>query len=189
MLYPITLEPIGKDVEKSLREHPEFDLVISGGGIEAMHFIALCYDRDSEMVSRYPSIKRRKKEVLDVVGIDDDHLCEVLTVIKDKEIIDAVFKYLFLQDDRLWMSICANGDAFLEYMRETAKPLLDTRDDKQRMDAMNTKAKALEQMEVISSRIDGLMAKFTGGDDDLAKNLNTFRRISPEAVAKLKLNV
>ena len=159
------------------RERPDFD--------QAVKYIVLMYDKLSPLTKKFMNISERKKNAFVLAGYslekDAEHFDEFENF-KDEQVLDMTIEYLRYQNDHLWTMLVSNEQAFFEYQKALLAETLMIRNDKDKIAAISTKTKLMQDSNDIVDRIDRYYRQIFV--EDKIVNYAKGRRVtSPEAMA------
>lgn len=157
---------------------------------QLISLIAFVYDKNSPYAKKYLDINRRKRVVLDHLGLErkqksrfNDKVEDVLSC-KNNLVNDAIMQFLRLQQDSHWQSLVSYLELKAQVEKNIIDPKLELKDKKDSL-AMSSKLRV---------EIDGLQQEFLLGEknDALINNLyDTIQEeqmLSPEYIAEQTFN-
>ena len=147
-----------------------------------MNYILLMFDPESPFVKNYQNPKKRSLQVLDYTGLkrSKKETIEMLTSYEDIDVLGVIDELIKWINNRLWRNIVVNETVYNEYQRELMAPTAGKSKDK--LAALKVKSTILEEVDVISSRLDGYYDQLYANDKELMSALSNLR-ITPEGVA------
>jgi hypothetical protein len=153
-----------------------------------IRYILYMYDKDSPMRIFYPDTGKRKEECAILAHYNlkrDAEQLEIVFSLRDELISEIVSNWIVWQSSMIWSSYMTSTQMYWEYQREMMKGIIDFKDDKQLMDAMNAKAKLLKTSDELIISIESYERRLNQGDDALKEVLDFKRRriTSPELFA------
>lgn len=119
-----------------------------------IRYIVLMYDKNSPLVKRFNNLEQRKREAFVLAGfnIEDPNL-EVYKEFKDEEFTNMVTDFLIYQNDYIWMMLVSNEQTFYEFQKTLLQESAMIRNDKDKISAIASKAKLMEESDNIVTRI------------------------------------
>lgn len=181
-----------RDAQKLAFVLPElfrcYDLI---DGDNIVRYIILAYDRQSPFRASSQLALDRKRNILDHIGIKKgdrlyDKLITLAGDVDDEEImtiVDGISCYLKFQSDKLWSLISMNEIVFDQYICDANKPITTFKGDKERLQAIEVKAKLMRDAEECHNRLKRYWAEFTGKDVDAEVALQRAKPMTPETIS------
>lgn len=145
-------------------------------------YVELVYGKDSELVSRYSILKQRKRQASMKLGLSKAE-SKRFEELRDKRVVSAICRFLRKQDERLWSLIVTNEEVFEEYEREVLTTVTSERGDKDKLQALEVKAKLMAEMNKIHNRLRGYYNELAGGDEAVAEAARVSRKMTPEMLS------
>jgi hypothetical protein len=149
-----------------------------------IRYIIYMYDVESPFIKRFQKIEDRQREAAILSGFDvnkhKDRLRDLYSN-KDESTNDMIVDFIVELNNRKWAMIVSNEAIFYEFQRALRKPITNTRDDKNKMDAIMVKSKMMEESNTIDQRLDGYYEDLFGTKDLVEYGKR--KRISPETQA------
>lgn len=153
-----------------------------------IRYILYMYDKGSPMRIFYPDVTRRKEECakLSFYNLRDDkeRLIEIFSL-SDEEVSDIITNFIIWQDSMIWSAYVTSTQVYWEYQREMFVSISTVKDDKQKMDALNSKAKLMKESDGLILSIEAYERKLSQGDSLVKEALDFKKRriTSPELFA------
>jgi hypothetical protein len=171
--------------EKELRKHP-VTTQIFGDRIPIDHvpilkYVALLYDVKSPLRLKIPDISLRKQECAEIAGLKDGENSGIFDLSHDN-ILAYINSYLRYQSSKVWAILTANEEVLWQYQQELLKPILDFKNDKDKLQALEIKSKLMAECDAIIKRIESYEDKIFG---DNKEKKDVIRNITPESIANL----
>jgi hypothetical protein len=150
-----------------------------------IRYIILMYDVNSPLQKRIPSLDKRKEEAANLAGINlADPQFIVLRDFKDDHFTTMVIDFLIYQNNYEWTMLVSNAQTFYEFQKTLLQESTMIRNDKDKISAIASKAKLMEESNAIVSRIREYY-KYIFIEKDLeAKGAERVEAMSPELMAK-----
>ena len=168
-----------KKIFKGLFKHRRVDLE------KLIKYVIYMYDKNSPMRDLFSDINIRKNECAILAGYDLSKHEKKLTKIfnlTDKDIMEMLYNFLKYQNNKAWALLTSNEEGLWQYQKELLTPIVDFRQDKEKLQALEVKAKLMNECDMIVKRIENYEEKIFGDDDDI-KNKIKQERTSPESIA------
>jgi hypothetical protein len=149
------------------------------------------YDKKSPLIKQLTNIGQRKTEAALVAGYDARYEKEILDALydfTDHELKLLAIQFLKDQNDMYWSMIVSNEQTFFEYQKALLSEVVNFKDDKQKMDALNIKSKLMDECDKITMRVESYYQKVFGEGDAQIK-AKQMRSYSPESIAHRAKNV
>ena len=166
-------------------------------------YILLMYDSNSPLRNYFPELQKRKEFSASIAGydIDKDDVTPLFTftrkVVEEaededsepkeyvephEELLHAISDFLIYQNNRLWVLISTNEQAFYECQVKVMTEVVSDQ-DKDALSAIKIKKELLVAMDEIHKRLQLYYRELSGDDKDLELEITKRRRTSAEAVA------
>lgn len=147
-------------------------------------YIVWLYSKDSPLIREVVDIAARKERALSLTGLDMEGRDPggLLTELDNKDVQEAIFRFLKHQDSRLWAMIVTNESVFDQYTRQLliiGEIDAITKDELQKM---QIKGKLMEEMEKINTRLGKYYKEFFGDYQQELLPLKP-KRVTPESVS------
>lgn len=149
-----------------------------------IRYIVLMYDKGSPLVKRFSNLDQRKKEAFAIAGYTAlDPILETYKEFKVPEFTEMVTEFLIYQSDYAWMMLISNEQTFYEFQKTLLQESAMIRNDKDKISAIASKAKLMEESENMVSRIETYRKQIFVED----KVIEASKRVSssPEEMAKM----
>lgn len=174
-----------------LRDMPRFegvslDSLHKQQAVQIIKFFVLLYDKGSPLQHRYSDLSKRKDIAIELAGIHRKHqkpLMDELISLSNSVHVQVISEMLRKQADHSLSLLHSQEQLFYELLYHVMEPIQKEESDKDKMAALEKKAKLSEQMEDVSDRIEKYRAKYFRGDSNLEKKIKSIR-YSPEMIAK-----
>ena len=119
-------------------------------------YIFYMYDPKSPLIQYFTDISKRKAEASALAGFDhkkdEDRLKELYMLNEDK-VANMVIEFLRYINIRVWTMIVSSEETFYEYSQALLDKVLNVNNDKDRLSAVQTKSKIMEDMDAIDARL------------------------------------
>jgi hypothetical protein len=151
---------------------------------KVIRYIVLVYDKASPLVKRFTNLEHRKRHALAMAGFQvDDPTLTAYTEFKDEEFTNMVIDFLIYQSDYVWMMLVSNEQTFYEFQKTLLQESAMIRNDKDKITAIASKAKLMEESDNIVARVNDYRKQVFGEE----KLIETSKRVasSPEEMAKM----
>lgn len=174
-----------------LKQIEAFRDCISGDRNRIIRYICYLYDPGSPLQSEYQDLKARKEAAAELAGFKrnskglwPESTQDIFNVINkgDVNIVDMVFEFLRIINDKTWMILKVNEINFWEYSLMLMENI-SGKNSKEKLDAANVKTKLREELKIIASDTELYMKKMFGDEENLqALAKEKLKRITPETV-------
>lgn len=151
---------------------------------KVIRYIVLMYDKNSPLPRRFSNLDLRKKEASSLAGFNpDDPNLKAYKEFQDQEFTDMVVEFLILQNNYTWTMLVSNEQTFYEFQKTLLQESSMIRNDKDKISAIASKAKLMEESDKIVERINAYYKQVFTEE----KLIESAKRIasSPEEIAKL----
>lgn len=157
---------------------------------QVLRYIIALYDPKSPLIKGIQSLNGRKREALQIAGIDDDkYTTEVMIMqeCRDEKLVLFIQNYLrYYGKSMEWAMIQSFEQAFWEYQARIMQPIERGDKDKDLMSAVQIKTKLTDDIQGLYEKYQAALEKFYGEDKELIEQSSKITRFTPETVAKLK---
>lgn len=187
-----------KNILDNIKEMREYAVLLSLHGDKnrpdmdkLIRYTMALYDKKSPLIKLLTNIGQRKAEAALVAGYDARHdkdLLDGLYDFTDHELKLLAIQFLKDQNDMYWSMIVSNEQTFFEYQKALLSEVVNFKDDKQKMDALNIKSKLMDECDKITMRVESYYQKVFGEGDAQVK-AKQMRSFSPESIAHRSKNV
>lgn len=147
-------------------------------------YILLMYDKNSPLLKKSNNLEFRKNEALHLAGFNsDDPRLSTYKEFIDEEFTTMVIDFLIYQNDYVWMMLVSNEQTFYEFQKTLLQESAMIRNDKDKISAIASKAKLMEESDNIVNRIAAYRKKVFSEDKliDESKKI----AVSPEEMARM----
>ncbi len=174
------LIPVG---QKNLEKDPVVNQIfgkVSKDDIPLIEYVALLYDMKSPMRLKIPDIVERKEECAEVAGLkgDNTHIFDL----SDDKLLGYINVYLKHQSSKIWAILAANEEVLWQYQQELLTPIVNFKNDKDKLQALEIKSKLMGECDAIIKRIEAYEEKLFG-DNQLKKD--KIINYTPESIANV----
>lgn len=206
MMFDYSRMEFNPSVEGDLKKvYPKLEKIMKGVSDKVARYIILMYDKNSPLRDFYRDLNKRKQGACEQAGIkydselgeavrtfrkerktqrktkDGDYVDGKTFIEPDEDMLNAITEFLIYQNDRVWVMIITNENAFYEYQKKIMAEV-GGEIDKDQLTAVNTKTKIMEAMDAIHNRLEGYYRQMSGDDKDIETAL-VRRRLTPESQA------
>lgn len=153
-------------------------------------YIVFMYDINSPMRKFFSDIDERKKECAVLAGYDlqaDKARVGRLFDFTDKNITEMTTSFLKYQNNKAWAVLQSNEEVLWQYHHELLSPIINFKQDKEKLQALEIKSKLMNECDAIIKRIEMYEDKIFGGDQRLIAQVNS-SPTSPESIAYVQNN-
>lgn len=172
----------------------EFRKYGKGNRNYVIRYIMYAYDPGSDLVDLYPEdLKQRKEAALIEAGFERNKKDEfdqeliALMELRDEKVLEMIFAYLKIINNKLWMMIVSTEEMFLEYQKLIMKPISAQGDkEKDTITAADMKKKLREECNSMFNDLQKYYKTFFGGNQDLEDYNNQNPIITSENLKILK---
>lgn len=151
---------------------------------KVIRYIILMYDKGSPLIKKLTNLDSRKREASSIAGFNqDDPSLKAYKEFQDQEFTDMVVEFLIYQNNYTWTMLVSNEQTFYEFQKTLLQESSMIRNDKDKISAIASKAKLMEESDKIVERINAYYKQVFTEE----KVIETAKRIasSPEEIAKL----
>ena len=171
--------------EKELHKHPVtkqiFGSRVALSDTPILKYVALLYDIKSPLRLKIPDISLRKQECAEIAGVEES-VREYIFDLSHDNILVYINSYLRHQSSKVWAILAANEEVLWQYQQELLKPIINVKNDKDKLQALDIKSKLMAECDAIIKRIDSYEDKIFG---DNKEKKDVIRNITPESIANL----
>ena len=169
----------GKDIHKDKSVTQIFGKV-SADQIPLIKYIALMYDQKSPMRLKISDIQLRKEECYEMSELKGDK--EGIFDLSHDNILAYINAYLKHQSSKIWAVMTANEEVLWQYQQELLTPIVNYKNDKDKLQALEIKTKLMQECDAIIKRIEAYEEKIFGDNDDKKKEI---LNLTPESIANV----
>lgn len=167
-------------MDKDLAKNPIIIQIFGdiGGDLDVIKYIALIYDSKSPLRLKLPEIKTRKEEAASIAGLptkSDD-----IFDLTHPNMLGYVNAYLRYQSSKIWAVLAANEEVLWQYQQELLTPIVNYKNDKDKLQALEIKSKLMGECDAIIKRIDAYEEKLFGDNLERKDDVLNF---TPESIA------
>jgi hypothetical protein len=178
--YNNILLPVNdKDLHKNPLVNQIFGKVLVDD-IPMLRYIALLYDIKSPLRLKIPDIVERKEECAEMANIKDGKL-EIFDLSNDK-LLGYINVYLRYQSSKVWAILAANEEVLWQYQQELLTPIVNFKNDKDKLQALEIKSKLMAECDAIIKRIESYEDKIFG---DNKQEKDKIINYTPESIANI----
>lgn len=169
----------GTNLEKNKIVNQIFGKV-SKDDIPLIKYVALMYDMKSPMRLKIPDIAERKEECAEMAELkgDNSHIFDL----SDDKVLGYINVYLKHQSSKIWAILAANEEVLWQYQQELLNPIVNFKNDKDKLQALEIKAKMMNECDSIIKRIEAYEDKLFGDNKEKKDKIINF---TPESIANL----
>jgi hypothetical protein len=169
--------------QKNLEKDPVVNQIfgkVSKDDIPLIEYVALLYDMKSPMRLKIPDIVERKEECAEMAGLkgDNTHIFDL----SDDKLLGYINVYLKHQSSKIWAILAANEEVLWQYQQELLTPIVNFKNDKDKLQALEIKSKLMGECDAIIKRIEAYEEKLFG-DNQLKKD--KIINYTPESIANV----
>ena len=171
--------------EKDLHKHP-ITTQIFGEKIPSDHapmlrYIALLYDAKSPLRLKIPDIVERKEECAEIAELKNGEEVGIFDLSHDN-ILPYINSYLRYQSSKVWAILAANEEVLWQYQQELLTPIVNFKNDKDKLQALEIKSKLMAECDAIIKRIESYEDKIFG---DNKQEKDKILNYTPESIANI----
>lgn len=169
--------------DKYLHKNPLVNQIfgkVSPDDIPMLRYIALLYDVKSPLRLKIPDIVERKEECAEMSDIKDGKL-EIFDLSNDK-LLGYINVYLRYQSSKVWAILAANEEVLWQYQQELLTPIVNFKNDKDKLQALEIKSKLMAECDAIIKRIESYEDKIFG---DNKQEKDKILNYTPESIANI----
>lgn len=151
---------------------------------KVIRYIILMYDKGSPLIKRFTNLDARKREASAIAGFNQEEpSLKAYKEFQDEEFTEMVVEFLIYQNNYTWTMLVSNEQTFYEFQKTLLQESSMIRNDKDKISAIASKAKLMEESDKIVERINSYYKQVFTEE----KVIETAKRIasSPEEIAKL----
>lgn len=148
--------------------------------IPMLKYIALLYDIKSPLRLKIPDIVERKQECYDMADVKQDKL-HIFDLSHDK-LLGYINVYLRYQSSKVWAVLTANEEVLWQYQQELLTPIVNFKNDKDKLQALEIKSKLMAECDSIIKRIESYEDKIFG---DNKQEKDKVINYTPESIANI----
>jgi hypothetical protein len=147
--------------------------------IPLIKYVALLYDVKSPMRLKIPDVSLRKEECAEMAGIKD---VESIFDLSHEKILGYINTYLRFQSSKVWAVLAANEEVLWQYQQELLTPIVNFKNDKDKLQALEIKTKLMNECDAIIKRIEAYEDKLFG---DNKQEKDKIINYTPESIANI----
>ena len=169
--------------DKDLHKNPLVNQIfgkVSADDIPMLRYIALLYDVKSPLRLKIPDIVERKEECAEMSDIKEGKL-EIFDLSNDK-LLGYINVYLRHQSSKVWAVLAANEEVLWQYQQELLTPIVNFKNDKDKLQALEIKSKLMAECDAIIKRIESYEDKIFG---DNKQEKDKILNYTPESIANI----
>jgi hypothetical protein len=125
-------------------------------------------------------IQLRKEECYDMSEIKEPK--EQIFDLSYDNILVYINAYLKHQSSKIWAVMTANEEVLWQYQQELLTPIVNYKNDKDKLQALEIKTKLMQECDSIIKRIDAYEEKIFGDNADKKKDI---LNLTPESIANV----
>jgi DUF1680 family protein len=169
--------------EKDLHKHPTVKHIfgsITISDIPIIKYVALLYDVKSPMRLKIPDVAMRKEECAEMAELKDN--IESIFDLSHEKVLGYINAYLKYQSSKVWAVLAANEEVLWQYQQELLTPIVNYKNDKDKLQALDMKSKLMNECDAIIKRIDAYEEKLFGDNKQEKEKIINF---TPETIANI----
>lgn len=153
---------------------------VSKEDIPLIKYVALLYDMKSPMRLKIPDIVERKEECAEMAELkgDNTHIFDL----SDDKVLGYINVYLKHQSSKIWAILAANEEVLWQYQQELLTPIVNFKNDKDKLQALEIKSKLMGECDAIIKRIEAYEDKLFGDNKEKKDKIINY---TPESIANL----
>lgn len=125
-------------------------------------------------------IQLRKEECYEMSELKDEK--EGIFDLSHDNILAYINAYLKHQSSKIWAVMTANEEVLWQYQQELLTPIVNYKNDKDKLQALEIKTKLMQECDSIIKRIEAYEEKIFGDNDDKKKEI---LNLTPESIANV----
>lgn len=161
-----TVKQIFGDIDKSL--------------IPLVYYTAYMYDKNSPLRTKISSIEDRKEEAASLAGIKSGK--DYIFSLEHPNIVNFINSYLKFQQSKIWAVLVANEEVLWQYQQELLTPIVNFKNDKDKLSALDIKSKLMNECDAVIKRIEAYEDKLFGDATDKKDEILNY---TPESIANI----
>lgn len=169
--------------DKELYKNPLTNQIFGKVNLEdipMLKYIALLYDIKSPLRLKIPDIVERKEECYEMALMKSDKL-HIFDLSHDK-LLGYINVYLRYQSSKVWAILTANEEVLWQYQQELLTPIVNFKNDKDKLQALEIKSKLMAECDSIIKRIESYEDKIFG---DNKQEKDKIINYTPESIASI----
>lgn len=148
--------------------------------IPMLLYVAYMYDKNSPLRTKISSIEDRKEEAADLSGLKSGR--EDIFSLEHPSIVKYISSYLQFQNSKIWAILASNEEVLWQYQQELLNPIVNFKNDKDKLSALEIKSKLMNECDAIIKRIDAYEEKLFGDVTDKKEEILNY---TPESIANI----
>lgn len=168
----------GKDLHKDDMITQIFG-AITISDIPLIKYVALLYDVKSPMRLKIPDVNLRKEECAELAGIKDT---DSIFDLSHEKVLGYINAYLRFQSSKVWAVLAANEEVLWQYQQELLTPIVNFKNDKDKLQALEIKTRLMNECDAIIKRIEAYEEKLFG---DNKQEKDKIINYTPESIANI----
>jgi len=148
--------------------------------VPIIKYVVLLYDLKSPMRLKIPDINLRKEECAEMAELKTG--TDKIFDLSHDNILGYINSYLRFQSSKVWAILTANEEVLWQYQRELLTPIVNFKNDKDKLQALEIKSKLMNECDAIIKRIDAYEDKIFGDNKEKKSDIIN---ITPESIANL----